>query len=291
MGVRQPQPALWRGLALKSRVFSAAILLLFVAAIVIFNDIFPLALNIAVAVVGVFAVVEIVKALGLAKKIVLLTPSLVFAAVLPFLPDGLWHQAANYVYTVVIFSSLILYHDSVTFREAGVIYSMTLLIPSALETLISIRACGGRHGMFYVIISVFAAWTADAGAFAAGSLWGKHKLCPPISPKKTVEGLVGGFVLNVAAMLAFGVVFQQVMYGGQVPVNYLTLALIGLVGAGLSVVGDLSFSLIKRSCHIKDFGDILPGHGGIMDRFDSVIFVSPFVLFLVQIMPIVPPYM
>ena len=106
-----------------------------------------------------------------------------------------------------------------------------------------------------------------------------------------MEGLVGGFVLNVAAMLAFGVVFQQVMYGGQVPVNYLTLALIGLVGAGLSVVGDLSFSLIKRSCHIKDFGDILPGHGGIMDRFDSVIFVSPFVLFLVQIMPIVPPYM
>lgn len=141
--------------------------------------------------------------------------------------------------------------------------------------------------MFYVIIAVFAAWVSDVGAFAAGSLWGKHKLCPSISPKKTVEGLIGGFVLNIAAMLVFGLVFSW-SYGGTVPVNYLTLGLIGLFGSALSVVGDLSFSLIKRSCHIKDFSNILPGHGGILDRFDSVIFVAPFVLLLVQVLPITP---
>ena len=272
---------------LKSRVVSASILILFMAAIVVFNDIFPLALNIAVAVVSVFAVVEIVKALGLAGKVVLFMPSLVFAAVTPFLPGTYWHEVAYYVYTVVIFSSLIFYHDTVTFREAAVIYSMTILIPTALETLIAIRTSGGNHGMFHVIIAVFAAWTADAGAFAAGSLWGKHKLCPSISPKKTVEGLIGGIVLNVAAMLVFGFIFEQ-FYGGTVAVNYLTLALIGLIGSGVSVVGDLSFSLIKRSCHIKDFSNILPGHGGILDRFDSVIFVAPFVLLLIQLLPIIP---
>ena len=76
--------------------------------------------------------------------------------------------------------------------------------------------------MFYVIIAVFAAWVSDVGAFAAGSLWGKHKLCPSISPKKTVEGLIGGFILNIAAMLVFGLVFSW-SYGGTVPVNYLTL--------------------------------------------------------------------
>lgn len=141
--------------------------------------------------------------------------------------------------------------------------------------------------MFYVIIAVFAAWVSDVGAFAAGSLWGKHKLCPSISPKKTVEGLIGGFILNIAAMLVFGLVFSW-SYGGTVPVNYLTLGLIGLFGSALSVVGDLSFSLIKRSCHIKDFSNILPGHGGILDRFDSVIFVAPFVLLLVQVLPITP---
>lgn len=272
---------------LKSRVISASFLILFLAAIVVFNDIFPLALNIAVAVISVFAVIEIVKALGLARKLVLLTPSLVFAAVTPFLPGSFWHSIAYYVYTVVLFSSLILYHDTVTFREAGVIYSMTILIPTALETLLSIRTIGGNHGMFYVIIAVFAAWVSDVGAFAAGSLWGKHKLCPSISPKKTVEGLIGGFVLNIAAMLVFGLVFSW-SYGGTVPVNYLTLGLIGLFGSALSVVGDLSFSLIKRSCHIKDFSNILPGHGGILDRFDSVIFVAPFVLLLVQVLPITP---
>ena len=102
-----------------------------------------------------------------------------------------------------------------------------------------------------------------------------------------MEGLIGGFVLNIAAMLVFGLVFSW-SYGGMVPVNYLTLGLIGLFGSALSVVGDLSFSLIKRSCHIKDFSNILPGHGGILDRFDSVIFVAPFVLLLVQVLPITP---
>ena len=273
---------------LKSRVISASILILFIAAVVVFNDIFPLALNIAVAAISFLGVIEIVKALGLSQKLVLLLPSLAFAAITPFLPGTYWHSAAYYIYTVVLFSSLIFYHDSVTFRETGVIYSMTMLIPTALETLLSIRSCGGSHGMFYVIITVFAAWAADVGAFVAGTLWGKHKLCPSISPKKTVEGFIGGFVLNIAAMLAFGFVFER-FYGGTVPVNYLSLALIGLFSAGLSVVGDLSFSLIKRSCHIKDFSNILPGHGGILDRFDSVIFVAPFVLLLVQQFPITPP--
>ncbi len=108
-----------------------------------------------------------------------------------------------------------------------------------------------------------------------------------ISPKKTVEGLIGGFVLNVVAMLVFGYVFQALFYSYEVDVSYLSLLVIGFVGAGLSVIGDLAFSLIKRSCHIKDFSEIIPGHGGILDRFDSVIFVAPFVYFLVQFLPIV----
>ena len=138
-----------------------------------------------------------------------------------------------------------------------------------------------------MIIAIFSAWIADAGAFFAGSFWGKRKLCPQISPKKTVEGLIGGFVLNVVAMLVFGYVFQALFYSYEVDVSYLSLLVIGFVGAGLSVIGDLAFSLIKRSCHIKDFSEIIPGHGGILDRFDSVIFVAPFVYFLVQFLPIV----
>ena len=88
-------------------------------------------------------------------------------------------------------------------------------------------------------------------------------------------------------MLLFGYIFQAACPEKNVAVSYLALFLIGTFGALLSVIGDLSFSLIKRSCHIKDFIEIIPGHGGILDRFDSVIFEAPFVYLLVQFMPIV----
>lgn len=280
---------------MKERVASGVSLVIFLAAIVVFNSTFPAALNIAIALISVLAVFEIISALGLSKNFVLLVPSLIFSAVIPLLQlvtpqqiqaDTLQH-AAYFLYTVVIFGALILYHKVITFREVGVIYSMSLMIPSALETIISIRTLGGRHGMFYVIIAIFSAWIADTGAFFAGRRWGKHKLCPNISPKKTVEGVIGGFALNIIAMVVFGYLFHAIYYAYSVEISYLTLVIIGFFGTIMSILGDLSFSLIKRSCHIKDFGEIIPGHGGILDRFDSVIFEAPFVYLLVQFLPIV----
>ncbi|MGX8711854.1 MAG: phosphatidate cytidylyltransferase [bacterium] len=279
---------------MKERVASGVSLVLFLAAIVVFNSTIPAALNIAIALISGLAVFEIISALGLSKNFVLLIPSLVFSAVIPMiqaiappLQVDILQQAAYFLYTVVIFGALILYHKALTFREVGVIYSMSLMIPTALETLISLRNLGGKHGMFYVIIAIFSAWIADTGAFFAGSLWGKHKLCPDISPKKTVEGVIGGFALNIIAMIVFGYIFHAVYYAYSVEISYLTLVVIGFFGTIMSILGDLSFSLIKRSCHIKDFGEIIPGHGGILDRFDSVIFEAPFVYLLVQFMPLV----
>ena len=272
---------------MRTRVTSGTALVIFLAAIVLFNSSFPLALNMAIALVSVLADYEIISALGVAKNYALLIPSLLFSAVLPFITDPLLCQAAYFLYTLVIFSSLIFYHSVMTFREIGVIYSMSLMIPTALATIIGLRSVGGTHGMFYVIIGIFSAWVADVGAYFAGSFLGKHKLCPNISPKKTVEGAIGGLILNVAAMLVFGYIFQVVYYSRSVTVSYVSLLLIGIFGTGISILGDLSFSLIKRSCHIKDFSEIIPGHGGILDRFDSVIFEAPFVYFLVQVLPIV----
>ena len=185
---------------------------------------------------------------------------------------------------------MIVYHKETTFKEVGVLYSMVVLIPSALQTLVSLRSLGGKHGMFLVLIAVLSAWVADAGAYFAGTFFGKHKLCPNISPKKTVEGAVGGIIVDIVVMLLCGVAFSQLYYGGAVGVNYPVLFLIGLFGSVLSMMGDLSFSLIKRSCHIKDFGQVIPGHGGILDRFDSVIFTAPFVYILVGFLPLVPAY-
>jgi len=282
---------------LKARITSAITLVFFLAAIVIFNDTFPIALNIAIALISVLSVYEIISALGLAKNSILLVPTIMFSAVLPFIQSistalpsihySMLQQAAYFCYTVIMFGSLICYHKFVTFREVGVIYSMALMIPTALSTIISLRTYGGEHGMFYVIIAISSAWVADTGAFFAGSFWGKRKLCPDISPKKTVEGAIGGFVLNIIAMVVFGYIFHAIYYQYSVDISYLALLLIGICGTIMSILGDLSFSLIKRSCHIKDFSEIIPGHGGILDRFDSVIFAAPFVYLFVQIMPIV----
>lgn len=263
------------------------VLVSLMAAIVIFNESFPLALNIVLALVSLLSITEIISALGMVKKYFLAVPSVLFATGLPLVQSTLWQEGLYFVYTVVLFASLILYHKETTFREVGVIYSMTLLIPTALMALLGLRTLGGEHGMFYVMMSVFSAWIADTGAFFAGSLFGKHKLCPEISPKKTVEGVVGGFVLNIAAMLVFGWFFSEIFYQGTVGVSYVTLLLMGIGCTILSILGDLSFSLIKRSCHIKDFGQVIPGHGGILDRFDSVIFTVPYVFFLVQLLPLV----
>lgn len=272
---------------MKTRIVSGLTLLSFIAAVIVFNHSFPLALNIVIALVSVLCMNEIVTALGLAKKYMLLIPSLIVSAIIPFVQNNVQQGMIYFIYTVVLFSAMILCHKFVSFREVGVIYSMTLLIPSALETIISLRGLGGAHGMFYAMIAIFSAWIADTGAYFAGSFWGKHKLCPEISPKKTVEGVIGGLVLNTVAMIFCGYLFHAIWYAYSVNISYWTLIIIGIGGTAISIIGDLSFSLIKRSCHIKDFGQAIPGHGGILDRFDSVIFVAPFVYYLVYYMPIV----
>lgn len=267
------------------RVLSGIVLTVFMAAIVVFDRIFPLALNIAVAVISVAAVHELASALGLQKKLFLLLPSMAAAASVPFCNEEF--QFLTYcLYTLIVFSALIVYHHETTFKEVAVLYSMVVIIPCALHTLVSLRELNRGHGMFYVLIAVLSAWVADVGAYFAGTLFGKHKLCPEISPKKTIEGLIGGTVVDVLVMLLCGVWFSAVFYRGAVEVNYLALFLIGFFGSFISVLGDLSFSIIKRSCHIKDFGQVIPGHGGVLDRFDSVIFAVPFVYLLVTFLPL-----
>ncbi len=272
---------------MKQRILSGAVLVLFCASIIVFNGIFPLALNIAVGLISLVAMYEILKAMGLEKKWFLSLPSLAAAALVPFCNGDL--QLFVYcAFTLLVFTAMVIYHKETSFKEVGVLYSMVVLIPSALQCLVALRDLSQNHGMYYVLIAVFSAWVADAGAYFAGTFWGKHKLCPEISPKKTVEGFIGGLVLNVAVIMLSGLVLSQFVWSeAGLHVNYLALFLIGFLGSPISVLGDLSFSLIKRSCHIKDFGQVIPGHGGVLDRFDSVIFTAPFVYFVASFLPLV----
>jgi phosphatidate cytidylyltransferase len=123
---------------------------------------------------------------------------------------------------------------------------------------------------------------SDMGAFILGTAFGKHKLIPEISPKKSVEGSIGGFLVSMAVMQLYGLVLQFVFHCG---VNYLVLLLYSLCCGIVSQVGDLFFSAIKRSRDIKDFSRLIPGHGGLLDRFDSLLFVAPLIAYLITIIP------
>lgn len=126
-------------------------------------------------------------------------------------------------------------------------------------------------GKFHVWLIFLSSWGADTCAYCAGMLFGKHKMAPVLSPKKSVEGAIGG----VAGAALLGFLFQLATVGP----SYEYTVICG-VGALISMVGDLAASAIKRNMDIKDYGKLIPGHGGILDRFDSVIFTAPIIYYL-----------
>jgi len=137
-------------------------------------------------------------------------------------------------------------------------------------------------GDYLLIIAIFATFSTDTFAYFTGRLIGRRKLCPDISPNKTIEGSVGGILGSIVVTSVVGLVINNIYSIDVVPVHF---AAIGLLCGIVSQIGDLSASVIKRYCGIKDFGRILPGHGGIMDRCDSLLFTMPvcymyYVLFL-----------
>lgn len=141
--------------------------------------------------------------------------------------------------------------------------------------------------LFMLLVTLLAPFSSDIAGLLVGSALGKHKMAPTISPKKTWEGFVGSCVGSAAVMLILGGLCHLICHALSLPyqVNYISLLLSGLIGAVVGTMGDLFFSIIKRKTGIKDYGSIIPGHGGMLDRFDSVIFAAPILFLLYQIYP------
>lgn len=136
-------------------------------------------------------------------------------------------------------------------------------------------------GVYIVWLIFLCSWGSDTCAYCVGVLIGKHKMAPKLSPKKSIEGAVGGVVGAMLLTVLYGWVFREQM---NLTIAYIfILAGISGVGAFVSMIGDLAASAIKRNYDIKDYGKLIPGHGGILDRFDSVIFTAPMVYYLAKL--------
>ena len=152
--------------------------------------------------------------------------------------------------------------------------------PLFLSALVQLKRFD--NGQFYVLLPVICAFTTDIGAYFAGVFLGKHRGVTLVSPNKSLEGYIGGILSGCLFMLVYGALVER--FAG-VLVLFPVMALYGLLGSAIAELGDLSFSLIKRQCGVKDYGTLLPGHGGMMDRFDSTTFAAPMLLLLVEILP------
>jgi phosphatidate cytidylyltransferase len=153
-----------------------------------------------------------------------------------------------------------------------------VVIPALFSTLVKLRQL--ENGRLYVLIPFIVAFITDAGAYFVGITFGKRHIFPNVSPKKSLEGCIGGIATVIAASALYGVILK---FAAGLSPDFFALCLYGLLGGVVTELGDLAFSLIKREFGVKDYGNLLPGHGGILDRFDSMIFAAP-VLYLLAVL-------
>lgn len=192
-----------------------------------------------------------------------------------------WAALGLFIFTVLVFSELLISQTKLPFDKIAITFMAGIVIPLMLGALV--RLISHTEGRFYILIPFVIAFLSDTGAYFAGCAFGKHKLAPIISPKKTVEGLIGGVAGAIVGMILYCLVLQTAF---DFTVNYAFAAIYGLFGSLAAVFGDLCFSAIKRNVGIKDYGNLIPGHGGILDRFDSMTIVAPLVELLMVLIPV-----
>lgn len=262
---------------MKQRIITAVLAFFVLLPVLIFSDtfIFPLGL----AVCAVLSVWEMFACVGLKNAWLFTAPMYVLGAAFPFLirylPDrDLLAPIAictAVVWTLYAFTVLIFSHGKYPLEAVFVASFSLFYIFIGFNAILFIHDCepGGKY-LYYICF--LGAWITDIFAYFCGRAFGKHKLIPDVSPKKTVEGSIGGTVFCILVMVIFGFVVEKLV--PEISANLLIFAVAGVLIAVVSQIGDLSMSVIKRKYGVKDYGFIFPGHGGVLDRFDSVIAVS-----------------
>jgi len=184
-----------------------------------------------------------------------------------------------YIMTLLVFSVI----DNEHIKFSDVCSSLFLVFYSVVFLMHLSFIRNLDNGIALLFMAFIGAYITDTGAYFTGMLIGKRKLIPSVSPNKTVEGAIGGIVFTVIGFIIYGIIMGNLGH----TVNYFYLFILAVICGVVSQFGDLSASVIKRSFNVKDFGDLIPGHGGIVDRVDSLIFVAPVVYYFITFLPVI----
>lgn len=278
---------------MKQRVITAVVLLALLAVVVwqIYTPLFV----IVIAFFSAVAANEIMKCAKVSNKFILCSGT-AFAFCVPFFASAhileplvstpQWalviNKVPNIVFVIVLtlafFLAMLKEYSHTKFEDVAVSFIASVVVPYGFSIFVRLRDIDGyktQIGVYLILFGLISALGTDTGAQLGGMAFGKHKMSPNISPKKTVEGavcgVITGFALNLIAMLLYNHFADSPLTQTQAIVLMCVEPLIGV----MSMMGDLSASVLKRNFGVKDFGKIFPGHGGVMDRFDSSLFTLP----------------
>ena len=272
---------------MKIRIISSVVALAIGISVIIgiFTPVFP----IFVAFLSVFAANEIMKVVGVKSKLITI-PASIFSVAIPayvgFIDKIKYNipvDAVLALYCIMMLSFMLKTHKKTKFEQLAITLYASVFVPYAFSCVIMLGRVHNTYAGLYnsaeaiylVFFSLFCAFLTDTFAYFVGRKLGKHKMAPVISPKKSVEGAIGGFILSVLFNFAIFAGVKHWIFHGKTAITFPFIIIMSIILSGVSMLGDLTASLLKRNYGIKDFGKIMPGHGGIMDRFDSCVFVWP----------------
>ncbi len=291
-----------------TRIISAAVGIAVAITVLFLHE--TIVLPIAIAVVIGIMLFELIRAVKLEKCIPILISAEICGISLPLIyhqwystlyNEKNWYNGFIDAHNIITFCIILLCafvifitwlnkHKEIQYSQIFFVLACMVLVPQAMSAIVLIEEQAGEHSVFLIVMGLCGAWIADSGAYFTGVAIGKHKLCPEISPKKTIEGFVGGIIFTAVFFVIAFFVYNRFIAENPLELSalrYILVAVAGAVCAVIGTVGDLSASMVKRQIGFKDYGKIMPGHGGLMDRFDSVLFVLPTFYVFVKIIGII----
>lgn len=231
--------------------------------------------------ISIIGMTELYKIFDIHKKLLGVVGYLALAGYFALVRFGLqeWNVALMIGFLIVIMAIYVFAYPKYHSNHVMLAFFGLFYVGIMLSYVYQTRMLPG--GAFLVWLIFVCSWGCDTSAYCVGMLLGKHKLAPVLSPKKSIEGAIGGVFGAALIGVLYGVCVNHFAGAG---VNLVAYAIISAVGAVISQIGDLAASGIKRNHDIKDYGKLIPGHGGILDRFDSVIITAPIIYYLAKIL-------